>query len=134
MFQNLNFSTALHIMVLLELNPDQVEWMSSSRIAGSIHVNEVTVRRIVNLLKKQNLLISKEGKNGGLKIGKTNITLGDILQTLESDSTFKLNSPNPQCLVGKSINQHLTTLYTNLYAAQMKELKAITLKEFSLQF
>lgn len=134
MFQNLNFSTALHIMVLLELNPDQSEWMSSSRIAGSIHVNEVTVRRIVNLLKKGNLLISKEGKNGGLQIVKSTITLGDILQTIENESTFKLNSPNPACPVGKSINTHLKTLYTSLYTSQMEELKAMTLKEFSLQF
>ena len=41
MLNNLRFATAIHILVLLEKNPEV--WMSSEYIAGSINVNPVVV-------------------------------------------------------------------------------------------
>ena len=79
MLHNLRFATALHIMTLAQLaEPDQ--WLSSEYIASSIQVNAAVVRKEVASLKAAALLISKEGKGGGIRINTENssITLADI--------------------------------------------------------
>lgn len=47
MLNNLRFATAIHILILLEKNPEV--WMSSEYIAGSINVNPVVVRKEIKI-------------------------------------------------------------------------------------
>ncbi len=133
MFQNLNFTTALHIMVLLELNPEKFEWMSSEYISGSVNVNQVTIRKLLKQLKTANLIDTKEGKSGGVKIRSTEITLQDIYVAVTKQS-YKLNSPNALCLVGRQINAELYGLFNEVQLVSETFLKKKTLKAFSLNF
>ncbi len=136
MLHNLRFATALHIMTLAQLaEPDQ--WLSSEYIASSIQVNAAVVRKEVASLKAAALLISKEGKGGGIRINTENssITLADIyLSTKQTELGGKFNTPNPACAVGKSINSKLQHLYQEVDTDIMKRLEKITLADFGNTF
>jgi len=44
------------------------------------------------------------------------------------------NSPNPDCVVGRQINQHLDELYTEVEQTLVQKLGKKTLAEFHKQF
>ena len=60
------FAIVTHILTLLAMFDD--DYMSSNDIAGSLNINPVLVRKEIAALKKQGLIESKEGKNGGVKL------------------------------------------------------------------
>jgi DNA-binding IscR family transcriptional regulator len=129
------FPIALHIMTLLCTAEDVT---SSDYLAGSINVNPVLVRKELSNLKKHNLIISREGKNGGYLLGKpaTQVTLAQIFQTIKPASVLgkAKNQPNPACPVGKQINEHLKTLDTEIELAMMKKLGDTNLADFCKRF
>jgi len=130
------FAISIHILTLLAKFPD--EYLSSEFIASSINLNPVLVRKEIANLKKNQIVMSKEGKNGGTKlnISPSRVTLKQIFEsTFEEISLgFSKNEPNPKCPVGKEINQNLSTLYTTLNDSVMKQLEATTLEEFANKF
>lgn len=130
------FAISIHILTLLTKFPD--EYLSSEFIASSINLNPVLVRKEIANLKKNQIVISKEGKNGGTKlnISPSKVTLKQIFEsTFEEISLgFSKNEPNLKCPVGKEINQNLSTLYTTLNDSVMKQLEATTLEEFANKF
>lgn len=130
------FAISIHILTLLAKFPD--EYLSSEFIASSINLNPVLVRKEIANLKKYQIVMSKEGKNGGTKlnISPSKVTLKQIFEsTFEEISLgFSKNEPNPKCPVGKEINQNLSTLYTTLNDSVMKQLEATTLEEFANKF
>ena len=130
------FAISIHILTLLAKFPD--DYLSSEFIASSINLNPVLVRKEIANLKKNQIVMSKEGKNGGTKlnISPSKVTLKQIFEsTFEEISLgFSKNEPNPKCPVGKEINKNLSTLYTALNDSVMKQLEATTLEEFANQF
>ncbi|WP_433901285.1 Rrf2 family transcriptional regulator [Sphingobacterium puteale] len=136
MLHNLRFATALHIMVLAQLE-ESGRWLSSEYIASSIQVNAVVVRKEISSLKAAALLISKEGKGGGIRINneKERITLADIYQsTKQNELSGKFNTPNPACIVGKNINARLQELYQEVDTDIALRLEKMTLADFSKTF
>ncbi|AQX52186.1 Rrf2 family transcriptional regulator [Elizabethkingia anophelis] len=134
MLNNLRFATAIHILILLEKNPEV--WMSSEYIAGSINVNPVVVRKEIKNLKALGYIQSKEGKGGGAKLATDagKITLAAIYRSVSEDQKGKLNSPNPACSVGRQINEHLTDLYEEINRKTEEVLGQYTLENYSKQF
>ena len=130
------FAISIHILTLLAKFPD--DYLSSEFIASSINLNPVLVRKEIANLKKNQIVMSKEGKNGGTKLNilPSKVTLKQIFEsTFEEISLgFSKNEPNPKCPVGKEINKNLSTLYTALNDSVMKQLEATTLEEFANQF
>ena len=130
------FAISIHILTLLAKFPD--DYLSSEFIASSINLNPVLVRKEIANLKKNQIVMSKEGKNGGTKlnISPSKVTLKQIFEsTFEEISLgFSKNEPNPKCPVGKEINQNLSALYTTLNDSVMKQLEATTLEEFANKF
>lgn len=130
------FAISIHILTLLAKFPD--DYLSSEFIASSINLNPVLVRKEIANLKKNQIVMSKEGKNGGTKLNilPSKVTLKQIFEsTFEEISLgFSKNEPNPKCPVGKEINQNLSTLYTKLNDSVMKQLEATTLEEFANKF
>lgn len=130
------FAISIHILTLLAKFPD--EFLSSEFIASSINLNPVLVRKEISNLKKNTIVTSKEGKNGGAKLNlaPSKITLKQIFEsTFEEISLgFSKNEPNPKCPVGKNINKNLSTLYATLNSSVMKQLENQTLEEFANQF
>ncbi|MHA8059914.1 Rrf2 family transcriptional regulator [Aquirufa beregesia] len=130
------FAISLHILTLLTKFPN--EYLSSEFIAGSLNLHPVLVRKEIVNLKNNLLVISKEGKNGGTMLAKpaSHITLDHVLKiTLEKVSFgYSKNDPNPNCPVGKKINNKLDMLYTNLNNQITGQLMNMTLEQFSNDF
>lgn len=130
------FATTLHILTLLSKFPDQ--YLSSEFLAGSMNMNPVLVRKEIANLKKNNLVESKEGKNGGTRLLKTSsqISLDDIFKlTFETVTLgYTKKTPNPDCPVGKQINKNLEELYENINDRISIQLGAISLEDFSNKF
>ncbi|WP_293885089.1 MULTISPECIES: Rrf2 family transcriptional regulator [unclassified Sphingobacterium] len=136
MLHNLRFATALHIMVLAQLEESN-QWLSSEYIASSIQINASVVRKEIASLKAASLLISKEGKGGGIRINPNNpaIDLADIyLSTKQAEFGGKFNSPNPDCMVGKNINSRLHDLYQEVDTDIVQRLRKLYLADFSKTF
>ncbi|WP_281310515.1 RrF2 family transcriptional regulator [Flavobacterium flavigenum] len=130
------FAISVHILTLLTKFPN--DYLSSEFIAGSMNLNPVLVRKEIANLKAHHIVESKEGKNGGTKLSKTasNISLKDIFEiTFENIGLgYAKNQPNPDCPVGKKINQNLDVLYAEMNQKVCEQLEGISLEDFSAQF
>jgi DNA-binding IscR family transcriptional regulator len=130
------FAISVHILTLLTKFPN--DYLSSEFIAGSMNLNPVLVRKEIANLKAHHIVESKEGKNGGTKLSKTasNITLKEIFEmTFENIGLgYAKNQPNPDCPVGKKINQNLDALYVEMNQKVCEQLENISLEDFSTQF
>jgi DNA-binding IscR family transcriptional regulator len=130
------FAITIHILTLLTKYPN--DYLSSEYIAGSINLNPVLVRKEIANLKTHHIVESKEGKNGGTKlaIDPSNITLKQIFEmTFEIIGLgYAKNQPNPDCPVGKKINQNLSSLYADMNEKISLQLEGISLEDFSNQF
>lgn len=130
------FAITTHILTLLAKFPN--EFLASDYIAGSLNIHPVLVRKEISNLKKNNLIESKEGKNGGVKlnVSPSSLTLEKIFKiTFDKASLgFSKNEPNPKCPVGNKINDNLSDLYENLNQTISNQLANITLEEFAQKF
>ncbi|GAB3918704.1 Rrf2 family transcriptional regulator [Larkinella terrae] len=133
---NSRFSIAIHILTLLAKAGG--EWVPSDFLAGSVNINPVLIRKEVSNLRKKGLIISKEGKNGGSRLAKPaeKILLSEVYQAVRQSALLgqTRNSPNPDCLVGRQINNHLDVLFQDAEKALIGQLNQKTLAEFSNQF
>ncbi|RZJ74593.1 MAG: transcriptional regulator [Flavobacterium sp.] len=130
------FAITLHILTLLAMS--EGEFLSSEYIAGSLNVNAVLVRKEIANLKRNGIVESREGKNGGTKLAKpaSEISLDAIFKmTFETVTLgFGKNEPNPACPVGRNINKNLDSLYSGINADISDKLGKISLKEFTKAF
>lgn len=133
---NGRFAIAIHILVLLA--KAKGELLSSEYLAGSININPAMVRKELINLRKQGFVLTKEGKNGGASLAKPAqaLTLGAIYESVRQVSLLghQKNTPNPQCPVGKNINNHLTNLYQDTEQVLINQLSKQTLADFSRKF
>lgn len=132
---NLRFATAIHILVLAEKFQGQL--ITSDFIAGSINVNPVVVRREIKFLKDAGFIESKKGKEGGVFLAKnpSDILLGAVYKIVNQENVFgRMNQTNPECPIGKQMNQNLEILFNNAEYDLIKTLNNKTLKEFSNEF
>lgn len=130
------FAITTHILTLLAQTPN--EFMASEYIAGSLNIHPVLVRKEIANLKKSNLVESKEGKNGGvrLNVSASSVTLESIFKiTFDKASLgFSKNEPNPKCPIGNKINDNLSELYEQLNQTISNQLGKITLEQFAKKF
>ena len=133
---NTRFATAIHIMTLLAKNSP--EWMTSDWIAGSININAVMVRNELVILKKNGLVESKQGKDGGVRLAKNaeEITIAEIYAAIKNSEVLgkKNQNPNPLCNVGKDINENLEVLFSDTDDLVLQFLKGKNLSDFTKQF
>jgi DNA-binding IscR family transcriptional regulator len=133
---NGRFAISVHIMTLLagEING----WCSSEYLSGSININPVLVRKELINLRNHGLVLSKEGKSGGSALAKPamSIAMSDIYEAVRPEHFLgkSANEPNPNCPVGKQINQHLEDLYKESERALITSLGKMTLAEFCQKF
>lgn len=126
------FSVAIHILALLEINKDEV--CTSEYLAGSINTNPVVVRKIIGMLKKASLVKVRPGI-AGTELGKdlSDITLFDVYKAvnvvLEKELFTIHDNPNPECLVGKNIQDTIEPFFIEAQVAMEEVLKSRTLKD-----
>jgi DNA-binding IscR family transcriptional regulator len=128
---NGRFAISIHILSLLSLE----EGVSSEYIASSININPVLVRKELSSLRKANLIITKEGKNGGsfLACSPKKITLADVYKATYEKPLFNhsKNKPNPQCPMGNKIGLIMDEVNEMAEAALLKKLKSISIEQFN---
>ncbi|MET3038108.1 Rrf2 family transcriptional regulator [Chryseobacterium sp. NRRL B-14859] len=133
---NTRFATAVHIMTLLAKSPQ--EWLTSDWIAGSINVNPVIVRKEISVLREADLIVSRQGKEGGCQLAKAAglISISEIYKAVKNTEVLgkKNQNPNPACNVGKEINIHLNTLFEETDQLVVNFLGNRSLQEFADQF
>jgi len=132
---NGRFATALHILTLLA--QQEPELLSSEYIAGSININPVLVRKELSNLRNLGLVTSKEGKNGGSMLAKpaARILLSEVYNAVRQAPLLgRSNDPNPNCPVGKQINNHIDDLYLDAEQALVQKLGKQTLADFVNRF
>ncbi|MBP6577662.1 MAG: Rrf2 family transcriptional regulator [Chryseobacterium sp.] len=133
---NTRFATAIHIMTILAKNPQA--FLTSDWLAGSINVNPVIVRKELINLKKSGLVESRQGKDGGVRIGKDaeNINVAEIYEAIKNSEVLgkKNLNPNPLCNVGKDINKNLNQLFSETDDLVFQFLKDKKLSDFTRQF
>ncbi|MGN7989978.1 Rrf2 family transcriptional regulator [Pedobacter sp. 22226] len=133
---NSRFPISLHILTLL--NEAKGGVVSSEYLAGSININPVLVRKEIMNLRKHGFVDSKEGKGGGSFLAKnaSDINLGDVYKAVRCNHVLgqSKNEPNPKCPVGRQINQHLDSLYSDAENALIDNLSKQTLADFTLKF
>lgn len=133
--RNVRFATSLHILLLLDHMED--ERLSSEFIASSININPVLVRKEMSNLRNHGLLESKEGKGGGSRLAKpaSKIFLSDVYKAIREEPLLgRSNNPNPGCEIGKQINTHIVSLYTEAEQVLIDNLARITLEDFAGRF
>lgn len=133
---NQRFSIAVHILTLLTHFKDR--YIQSSFNAASVNVNPVIVRRVLGLLKKGNLVESKEGQQGGsrLAVDPERITLWEVFELTNQEFLLSAlpTDPNQQCLIGRNINERLSNLFNEVNDSIAHKLKSNTIADFHRQF
>lgn len=129
------FAISVHILTLLSMSEE--EWTSSEYIAGSMNANPALVRKELSALREAGLVESKEGKSGGSRLRKpaSQIRMSEVFEAVKEEHVFGFspNLPNPECPVGRGINDALDGLFTEIDVTIGNKLKKMTLAAFSKQ-
>lgn len=130
------FAISVHILTLLTFSEE--EWISSEYLSGSININPVLVRKELSNLREHGLVLSKEGKSGGSRLAKPagQIFMSEVYEAVRRQDLLGkgVNAPNPDCLVGRKINDHLDNLYYEAEQTLLASLGKVSLADFCLKF
>lgn len=126
------FTVGIHILTLVELNKDGVS--SSEYIAGSVNTNATLIRKITGMLKKAGLIEVKPGI-AGAKLAKkpSEIALLDIykaVDVVQEQELFSVHdNPNPDCPVGRNIQDSVLPILSAAQLALEKVLGTVTIED-----
>ena len=133
---NGRFAISVHILTLLA--QAEAEVLSSEFLAQSININPVLVRKEISHLRQAGLVSTKEGKNGGPYLARSpqQIRLSEVYELVRPLALLGLckNAPNPNCPVGRQINQQLDQLYADAERALVEQLGTLSLADFVQKF
>lgn len=126
------FSVAIHILALIEINKSGIS--TSEFLAGSVNTNPTVIRRIMGMLKNAELVKVRPGI-AGAELAKqlSDITLFDVYKAVnvvpEKELFTVHDNPNPECPVGRNIQNTIEPLFTAAQLAMEKVLKSHTLED-----
>ena len=113
---------------------DGVFKMTSTFLASSVNVNPVIIRKTLGQLKAAGLVEVAAGV-GGAKLLKMpqEITLREVFQAVEEDADlFHIQeNPNPQCPVGRNIQQVLGARLSVVKNHMLDDFAQITLADLA---
>jgi len=126
------FAVGIHILALIELNKDGVS--TSEFIANSVNTNPVVIRKIIGMLKQAQLVHVRPGIAGAELAKKiSEITLLDVykaVQVVSENELFSIHDqPNPQCPVGRNIQEAIGPVLITAQSAMEKVLNHITIED-----
>ncbi|MCH4171716.1 MAG: Rrf2 family transcriptional regulator [Lactobacillus sp.] len=137
------FSQALEIAAYVGIKSDtqHYDYLSIQKISEKLNIPIPSIKKISTILKKNGILSSKTGINGGLRLAKAPqaITIYDIFVAMEGtnpifkvhqdfDTKAFLNPEKVQNWLGKS-----TAVLTEAQAAMMQVLKQTSLADMAGQ-
>jgi Rrf2 family protein len=112
---NSDFTIAVHSLSYLAHLPTQSA--PSDRIAQSVSVHPVRVRKVLSMLAKKGYIKSKEGAKGGFELNckPEQVSLNELyLLTSEGSIKPKFPNPNKQCLIGANIENAMDGIFVAL--------------------
>lgn len=127
------FTIAVHIFTCIDTFQGEYK-LTSDFLAGSVNVNPVIIRKILQQLKAAGLVEITRG-SGGASIAKPleEITFLDIYKAVECVEEGELfhfhENPNQNCPVGQNIHKVLDDKLERVQTAMEKELQSITLAD-----
>lgn len=127
------FTIAVHVLICIESFKDDYK-VTSEFLASSVNVNPVVIRRILQQLKKADIVEVKRG-SGGAEVAHDlkDITLLDVYNAVESVEDGQLfhfhDNPNPKCPVGKNIHKILDHRLEDIQKAMENEMRSVTIKD-----
>ena len=127
------FTIAVHILICIEAFSDEYK-VTSEFLASSVNVNPVVIRRILQQLKKAEIVEVKRG-SGGAEIARDlkDITLLNVYNAVESVEDGQLfhfhDNPNPKCPVGRNIHNILDHRLEDIQEAMENEMRSVTIKD-----
>ncbi|MCC8111309.1 MAG: Rrf2 family transcriptional regulator [Ruminococcus sp.] len=127
------FTIAIHIFACIDTFQNEYK-LTSDFLAGSVNVNPVIIRRILQQLKAAGLITVTRG-SGGTSIAKPleEITFLDVYHAIDCVEDGKLfhfhENPNPNCLVGRNIHQVLDDKLQQIQYAMESEMQKITIAD-----
>ena len=125
------FTIAVHIFACITAFEKDYK-LTSDFLAGSVNVNPVIIRRILQQLKAANLITVSRG-SGRTSIVKplSEITLLDVynaVNCVENGNLFHFHeNPNPECPVGRNIHRSLDDKLHRIQQAMENEMCKITI-------
>ena len=125
------FSSAIHTLILIA---ESDKPLTSEDIAQSVGTNASYIRKIICLLKKEDIIESHRGVSGfSLKPRSEDLTLLQIYRAVnetEHPSLFDLHqNPNDKCIVGRHIKPVLTGMFAEIEDAFTNALANKTLAD-----
>jgi Rrf2 family protein len=126
------FAVGIHILTLIDLNKEGVT--SSEFLASSVNTNPAVIRKLMGMLKKAGLIEVHPGI-AGAKLAKelSDITLLDVykaVNVVQEKELFSIHeNPNPDCPVGRNIQNTIEPLFTTAQLAMEKVLRSLTLED-----
>ena len=126
------FAVGVHILSLIEMNKDGVS--SSEFLAGSVNTNPALIRKIIGMLKKAGLVEVHPGI-AGTKLARelSEITLLDVykaVDVVQDNELFSVHeNPNPQCPVGRNIQESIIPILSTAQIALEKVLGNVTIED-----
>lgn len=126
------FSVGIHILALIEINKSGIS--TSEFLAGSVNTNPAVIRKIMGMLKTAGLVNVRPGV-AGAELAKelSEITLFDVYKAVNVVQERELftvhDNPNPECPVGRNIQNAIEPLFTSAQLAMEKVLKSLTLED-----
>ena len=129
------FTIAVHILICIETFKDDYK-ITSDFLASSVNVNPVVIRRLLQQLKKADIINVKRG-SGGAYIEKPldEITLLDVYNAVECIDNGNLfhfhENPNSRCPVGSNIHAVLDKRLDSIQQAMEREMSSVTLQDIA---
>lgn len=127
------FTVAIHIFACIDTFENEYK-LTSDFIAGSVNVNPVVIRRILQQLKAAGLVTVARG-SGGVSAAKPmdEITLLDIFNAvdcIEDNQLFHFHeNPNTDCPVGRNIHHSLDGKLNIIQNSLEQSMKNITVAD-----
>ena len=127
------FTIAVHVLIAIETFKNDYK-VTSELLASSANVNPTVVRRILQQLKKADIVTVKRG-SGGADIDRPldEITLLDVYNAIEPVEDGKLfhfhEKPNELCPVGRNIHRIMDGRLDEIQEAMEDKMKSITIAE-----
>ena len=127
------FTIAIHVLTCIETFKDDYK-VTSDFLAGSVNVNPVVIRRLLQQLKTAGLVNVARG-SGGAQIARPlgEITMLDIYNAVECVEDGELfhfhENPNTNCPVGRNIHNVLDEKLERVLRAMEMEMQGITMDD-----
>lgn len=127
------FTIAVHIFICINTFEKQYK-ITSDFLAGSVNVNPVVIRRLLQQLKSAGLIVVARGSGGAAIARPTEeITLLDVYKAVECVDNGELfhfhENPNPKCPVGRNIHHVLDDKLEGIQMSMENEMKKTTIAD-----